>query len=204
MKKTCLIIGNGPSLREVPDLFLEKFHTFGTNRIYTRFVPNYYVCINPLVCSQFLPDIEQLQTKKYIRAEYAKDAGGTPLYSSPIPHFSRDPLKVIYEGYTVTYACMQLAFWMGYQTVLLVGLDHYYEYNGKPNEQQVLEGNDPNHFDPNYFKGVEWNLPDLEQSEKAYKMAKVVFETDGRQIINLTEGTHLDVFEKGSIGGWMF
>ena len=50
--KTCLIIGNGPSLANVPNEFLERFFTFGSNRVYLKFTPDVYACVNPLVTRQ--------------------------------------------------------------------------------------------------------------------------------------------------------
>jgi hypothetical protein len=92
---------------------------------------------------------------------------------------------------------MQLAYFIGYRTVLLIGVDHRFKVSGSPNQQVVSEGPDPNHFNPDYFgKGFTWNLPDLEQSEQSYRMAKSVFESDGRKIVNCTPGSALDVFEK--------
>jgi hypothetical protein len=92
---------------------------------------------------------------------------------------------------------------MGFSTVLLVGVDHRYEYQGMPNEEQLAVGPDPNHFDQNYFTGgVRWNLPDLEMSEASYQLAREAFERDGRRIVNLTPGTALDVFPKEKWRKW--
>lgn len=198
--QTCLIVGNGPSLREVPSKFLFKYDTFGSNRCYIRFMPDYYVCVNPLVISQNRADIEALDCLKFIRDGAC---GGYPLHGVGRKAFSFEPDKWIYEGYTVTFVALQLAYWMGYTTALLVGVDHRYRYDGKPNEKHLLLGGDPNHFDPNYFSGQEWNNPDLERSAQAYQLAKSAYETQGRRILNLTAGTALDVFEKGSIEEWM-
>ena len=30
--ETCLVVGNGPSLKKIPKDFLKKYPTFGTNR----------------------------------------------------------------------------------------------------------------------------------------------------------------------------
>ena len=41
------------------------------------------------------------------------------------------------------------------------------------NKTIVSEGDDPNHFMPNYFgKGVKWQLPDLDTPEVGYIMAR--------------------------------
>jgi len=205
--QTCIIIGNGPSLRKIPRAFLEKYPTFGTNKIFLLdgFTPTYYAAVNPLVIEQNEARITEIRNDGVFLAAHAgiEGEGVYPLYSAGIPTFSRNPDKWIYEGFTVTYVCMQLAYYMGFNVCLLVGVDHSYRYEGKPNQEVVASGPDPNHFHPDYFNdGVRWHNPDLKRSEQAYRMAKTVFEADGRRIINLTPGSKLDVFEKGAVKEW--
>lgn len=201
----CIIVGNGPSLKEVPDFFLEKYDTFGSNRIYLRFEPTFHVTVNPLVLEQCAKEIAKIECLRFVASSFEKEIPGSfPLISKALPHFSRRPWEGIYEGFTVTYVSLQLAFWMGYKSVLLIGVDHRYEYDGEPNQEVVSEGPDPNHFDPEYFgAGFRWHLPDLARSERAYHMAKTVYEADGRHILNLTKNTALDVFEKGDLEDWL-
>lgn len=204
--ETCIIIGNGPSLNDIPNEFLHAYPTFGTNRIYLRedFTPTYYASVNPLVIEQSIEEISLMDAVKFIRHTLAhKIPGAIPLKSAGFWTFSADPLQFVFEGYTVTYVCMQLAFWMGFSNVLLVGVDHYFETNGKPNEQQKMEGDDPNHFSADYFKGTEWNLPDLENSERAYSIAKRVYNKAGRQIYNCTTRSALDIFPREDWQSWM-
>lgn len=205
---TCIVIGNGPSLKDVPDSFLSRYDTFGTNRIYLRkgFCPSFYVAVNPLVIQQSTANIRSMESyAKFIANDYAGSIPGAyPLHSAALPYFSFNPWKQIYEGYTVTFVCLQLAYYLGYKRVLLVGVDHKYQYKGMPNQEVVSEGSDPNHFDPSYFgKGVAWNLPDLENSEKAYWLAKHAFAADGREIINLTTDTALSVFDRQPLGDYL-
>jgi hypothetical protein len=201
--ETGIVIGNGPSLRDIPLHFLKKYPTFGTNRIYLKggFLPNYYVCVNPLVAGQYLDDIKGMQGPiKFVADQYADQvAGALPLHSIGAPTFSYHPDLRIYEGFTVTYVCLQLAYWMGFSRILLVGVDHFYQYDGRPNEEKVMTGADPNHFSPEYFRGAKWNNPDLDRSESSYYMARTVFEANGRQIINCSTKTALDVFPRA---GW--
>jgi hypothetical protein len=207
--ETCLIIGNGPSLKDVPNSFLKKFPSFGSNRIYLKFTPTYYVAVNPLVIEQNMGDILHLKCDAAFVREGCfgslASSNGTwfyELHSMAAPMFSYNPSAYVYEGHTVTFVSMQLAFFMGFRTVLLVGVDHRYEYQGEPNEENVWFGEDPNHFDPSYFRGHAWHNPDLERSEAAYMMAREAFDRDGRQIINLTEGSALEVFEKQEFKTW--
>ena len=61
----------------------------------------------------------------------------------------------------------------------------------------MSDGPDPNHFSGDYFgKGFRWNLPDLETSEMAYRMAREYFEKAGRKIVDATIGGKLTVFPK--------
>jgi len=204
--ETCLIIGNGPSLKDIPLSFLNRYPSFGTNRIYLLdgFTPTYYASVNPLVIEQSLAEINDLDCTKFVRMDYGqKITGSYPLISAKVPMFSKDPLKCVYEGFTVTYVCMQLAFWMGFTTALLVGVDHRFTFEGKPNQEMISRGEDVNHFHKDYFgEGVIWNNPDLHRSEMAYRMAKLNFEKDGRTIINITPGSALDVYERGDWQKW--
>ena len=208
LNETGIVIGNGPSLKDIPVWYLEKYPSFGTNKIFLLdgFRPTYYVAVNPLVIEQV---VNQVKSDDYdamfVTEHYTKHllTDALPLRSSVMPSFSRNSEEWIYEGYTVTYVCLQLAYYMGFDTILLVGCDHSYEFEGSPNELKLAWGEDVNHFHPEYFSnGNKWHNPDLEQSERAYKMAKTVFEADDRQIVNLTTKTELNVFEKGDWREW--
>jgi hypothetical protein len=205
--ETGIVIGNGPSLSDVPLEFLGFYPSFGTNRIYLLdgFTPDYYVAVTDLVIQQFNDEIRKLECRKFIKEIYTRHLieDAYPLNSSVTPGFSREPDKWIYEGYTVTYVCLQLAFYMGFETILLVGVDHKFKFEGEPNEVVRSTGADVNHFHKDYFgRGIRWYNPDLYRSMQAYRMANLVFENAGRKIMNLTPGSALDVFEKGDIAEW--
>jgi hypothetical protein len=211
--ETCIVIGNGPSLNDVPMEFFEKYPTFGANRIYKKLAPTYFASVNPLVLDQFGMDaLRELhgKTKRFFLSDkwliekhnVSMQPFVTPLHSIG-PGFSKDPARGIYEGHTVTFVNLQLAYWMGFSTVLLVGVDHRYESEGEPNQEVVMAGPDPNHFDPDYFpEGTHWHNADLEKSEEAYRMAKEAYDADGRKIINLGPDSALEVFERGDISEW--
>ena len=92
---------------------------------------------------------------------------------------------------------MQLAYFMGFKQVILIGVDHSFTSKGTPNSTVVSTGDDPNHFNPSYFgKGFRWQLPDLETSELSYCMARDAYQKDGREILDATVGGKLTVFPK--------
>lgn len=80
---------------------------------------------------------------------------------------------------------------------IIIGLYHRYEYQGRPGEQRILDGPDPNHFCENYFgHGQKWDNPQLAESEFYYARAREAYEADGRRIIDATPGGSCSVFEK--------
>lgn len=204
----CFIIGNGPSLRITDLSKLNNEYTIGMNRIFLMFeelgwLPSYYLCVNDLVIEQSAADIQNLNMPRFVgwraRNYLQYEPGLHFLYTSYTgPGFTKDARNRIWEGGTVTYVALQLAYFLGFETVVLIGVDHnYVGQNGKPNETVVSQGADPNHFSPNYFgKGFRWQLPDLVRWEIAYQMAREAYEHDGRQVIDATVGGKLTVFQK--------
>jgi glycosyltransferase involved in cell wall biosynthesis len=165
------------------------------------FVPSYYLCINPLVIEQSMDEIYNIPTQRFLPANHIRFVERPQdiifFKSTEVRLFSTDIQQEVSEGYTVTYAALQFAYYMGFSQVILIGVDHSFQVDGWPNSEAVSEGNDPNHFDPNYFgRGVRWQLPDLQNSEKSYELAKRVFEADGRVILDGTVDGHLTVFPK--------
>jgi hypothetical protein len=200
------ILGNGPSINQTDLSLLKHEWTFATNRFYlkfdqTDFRPSYYAVVNEYVISQFIDDIARLPMPKFLTwnlRHIVPEQDDLLLYPQ-LRHsvFSPDPTRGISAGYTVTFICMQLAFFMGFKTVYLIGVDHYFETKGEANLLVTSKTDDPNHFHPSYFgAGVRWQLPDLEASEKSYRMAKAYYEAHDRTIYDATVGGHLQVFPK--------
>jgi hypothetical protein len=174
--------------------------TFGMNRIYLMFPElgfrtTYLSVVNDLVIEQTAADLAALDMPKFLswrsRKFFSPDLqpsfniqpANLPLLHLRLPRFSPDVRGRIWEGATVTYVTMQLAFHMGISEVYLIGVDHNYDTKGKPNTTITSDGDDPNHFHAGYFgKGFRWQLPDLETSEIAYRMARQAYENAGRRI----------------------
>lgn len=210
--KRAFIIGNGPSLKNTDMSRLKGEITFGMNRIYLMFPElgfrtTYLSVVNDLVIEQTAADLAALDMPKFLTWRSRKFFTNLQLSTSNLPtflystydspRFSRDVRGRIWEGATVTYVTMQLAFHMGISEVYLIGVDHNYDTKGKPNTTITSDGDDPNHFHAGYFgKGFRWQLPDLETSEIAYRMARQAYESAGRRIADATAGGKLTIFEK--------
>ncbi len=205
--KRCFVIGNGPSLRDTDMSKLRGEYTFGMNRIYLMFPElgfetNFFVSINDLVIEQCAQDIQKLKMPKFLAwhaRQWMQPADNLFMLHSTYtgPKFARDITKRIWEGATVTYVALQVAFYLGFSEAILIGVDHSFATKGKPNETIVSQGDDPNHFNPKYFgKGFRWQLPDLDTSEIGYAMARQAYEQDGRRVIDATVGGKLTIFPK--------
>jgi hypothetical protein len=217
----CFILGNGPSLNRHDLKLLANEQSFGVNGIFYKtremgYRPTFYVVEDSHVIDDNLEAIRAYDTpyqfflsmyRDKIPAKencYFLDAdlgfyrsnhpfGGTP-------RFSRDISECVFAGQSVTYINMQIAYYLGFTEIYLIGMDFTYQ---KP-ESLIVSGktwqsteDDPNHFHPDYFgKGKRWHDPQIEKVALNYENAKRVFERNGRRIMNATIGGQLEVFER--------
>jgi hypothetical protein len=206
------IIGNGPSLKQTDLTKLKNEFTFGMNRIYLLFPElgfntTYFCSINDLVIEQFSDDILALPIPKFLAwrsHRHFKDLQPstsnlpTFIYTTYTgPRFTPDVRGRVWEGATVTNLALQLAFHMGFEQVILIGVDHNFTSKGEANKIVVSQGDDPNHVSPNYFgKGIRWQLPDLDTSEIGYTFARDAYQKAGRKVLDATVGGKLSIFPK--------
>ncbi|HEY8951998.1 MAG TPA: hypothetical protein VIP78_05500 [Candidatus Dormibacteraeota bacterium] len=202
----CFIIGNGPSLIETDLSRLRGQNTFALNRGYLLFdrigeKTTFLVAVNRYVVEQFGADLFAAGSATFVswrsRRHVPRDADVVFVRRAPSLTFSDDLATGAWEGATVTYMAMQVAFHLGFREAVLIGVDHRFASVGPPNELVTSQGADPNHFDPNYFgAGIKWQLPDLEMSERAYRLARDRFAADGRSIVDATVRGNLTIFPK--------
>jgi len=181
--------------------------TFGLNRIYLMFeklgfATTHLVSINSLVIEQCVDEMLAQPCRKFLSWRNHRRIGPANdvvfLRSVGRPRFCADVhRRGVAEGNTVTYVAMQLAYYMGIEEVILIGVDHSFATTGPPHKTIIAQGDDADHFDPQYFtKGFRWQLPDLDSSEAFYRIARKAFERDGRRIVDATVGGKLEVFPK--------
>jgi hypothetical protein len=205
--KRCYIIGNGPSINKIDLKKLKGEYTFALNRGYLLFPKlgfdaSFLVCINPLVIKQFSDEMQNNRCLRFLNQSHAdhfdrKDSNNIFINSCVTPGFSESPQEKMWEGATVTYIALQLAYYFGFKEVVLIGVDHNFKTKGKAHQEVAAEKTDVNHFDPNYFSsGIKWNLPDLKTSEVAYRLAKEHFESSNRVIYDATYNGKLKIFPK--------
>ena len=118
-------------------------------------------------------------------------------YFGQRPLFSENCHEVVFIGGTVTYYCLQMAAYMGFTEIYLLGVDCDFSgwteggiaYNPSIEEENTKFG----------YKQLESKdeIVDLESEQtEAYKSAKVYADSKGIKIFNATRGGKLGVFER--------
>lgn len=206
--KRCFILANGPSLNKIDFDLLKGEYTIGMNRIYLMeeqngFHPTYLSCID--VKSQILQFHDELDALAYpcffnynLRRKFSLKENQYFIKGGFSPKFRGDLSRAPHgNGKSVTYAAMHLAYMMGFQEVYLIGKDHSYNTTEKAGVGITSDGKEDNHFIKGYYKpGQNWDAPDYQTEEFAYRQAREAFEKDGRIIKDATIGGKLEVFEK--------
>ncbi|NNV54904.1 6-hydroxymethylpterin diphosphokinase MptE-like protein [Limnovirga soli] len=213
----CFLIGNGPSLNLLDLTKLKSEYTFGVNAIYLnyekmQFHPTYYVVEDYLVAEDRCKEINAYKAPvhkfygTYLDYVLQKDEKSIFLnvlmnYSEPFePFFSQNPVRSLGVGGSVTFICLQLAFYMGFKEVYMIGFDHNYKVpEADIDDKKVIlsKEDDVNHFAPGYFgKGYRWHDPRVDRMTQGFSAARLAFEKDGRAVYNATAGGHLETFER--------
>lgn len=211
--QTVFVVGNGPSLNKTPLEDFQSYPSIGMNKIDLIFSrsawrPSVIVVENNLVVKQHaaallstgIPSFISWKARHFI--PWSLRSAFNYYLSSRDNAFSLEPHEGIGTSGTVTYAALQLAYYFGAKTVILLGIDHNFVNveQSKALDYELRKGEDLNHFDPNYFRENSfWGIPDLAASEQGYRLAKVAFEADGREILDATVEGKLSVFRKISL-----
>jgi hypothetical protein len=205
--KKCFIIANGPSLKKVDFSLLKDEITIGMNRIYlleetTGFMPNYLVCEDgEIQIKQFYRDFNEIAIPSFFNWDYRKYLKKNDnqffIRQSFNPKFGKEITKTIGNGKSVTYACIQIAYYMGFSEVYLVGKDHSYKTTQHVGARITSDGSETNHFIKGYYeKGQKWLAPDYKGEELAYSIAREIFEKEKIVIKDATINGKLTIFEK--------
>lgn len=193
----------------------------------TEWRPSYYVVEDDHMIWQHHEDISQLRGfMKFVSNNWTLDPGlgvtesekervkqmlrrdrevvlypRVMLEDPGFPGFSSDASRVLYCGYMVTYISLQLAYFMGFTNVYLIGVDFKYAECDQGSNTFAHAAHHPqDHFTPDYFyPGEKRYAPQLARAERALVCAKGSYEAQGRKIWNVTRGGNLEVFDRVSL-----
>ena len=117
------------------------------------FTPSYYVCVTERVVEQCAREIEVLNMPKFLGwhcrdlVDFTDDMSFLWTRGGLRSWVFSELTEGCWEGSAVTFVAIQLAYYMGFSEVVLIGVDHAYNFSGKPHAAVVSDGADPNHFD---------------------------------------------------------
>lgn len=212
----CFIIGNGPSLTAEDLDMLKDEYTFASNRIFNIFSktdwrPTYYAIfdgkaaaapgvidsINALPCEMKFVRREGYHIYKGIKEPvcFVHTKASRKYLDSPV--FSDNPADCVYTIAIVTYTLFQLAAYMGFKEIYLLGMDNRYAFTVN-RDGSITENKDVlSHFDGDTDDAKKTAAP-IWESDIAYGCAKDYFEKHGIKVYNATRGGYLEAFERKS------
>lgn len=219
--KTIVIMGNGPSLKNVNFQSLSTFDTFGMNLAYRHWEkinwwPTYHACFDYVVTDNHTKEFKKLieRPDSDIRMHFLL----RPVSSNPklkvmkfkddkTGSFSMNLDNFGYGGNTGVNCC-QIAACLGYQKIILIGIDCDYV--------QVVDGaklvgsrlitesaptTNPNYFMDDYNRpGDVYNVPNAEIHHRpAWKSFAEFAKQHSIDVINCSQTSTLKCFRKGDL-----
>ena len=206
--KRCFIVATGPSLKinDLDKLAKNNEICISMNRIWYAFDktvwrPEYYVVGD----YRFLMEDEELLEELPVQHIFVADTY-EPYWvnehkesilkfhfhyeylPSRMPKFSVDFSRKSYHGCSATYTCIQLAVYMGFSDIYLLGVDA--TRLGKYHDNS-------SHFCKEYISRSTTNLMTFDDEPRlAYKAAKEYADLHGIHIYNATRGGELETFQR--------
>jgi len=212
--RRCFFLGNGPSLNKLDLSLLEGEQVWAANRAYLLFEgvswrPAFYVIKDPNVIENSIDAIRNLMRSLpntvFFYPDWFRSAGSitdsanvcwyreVDRVDTNYPEFSVNADEGIVRSSTVAIVAMQLAIWMGFEPVILIGCDMTYQASSQS------EHADPDHFDPRYLDGGRsWQVPDVAGMLAHMAAAKRACDAYGVTILNATAGGRLEAFPRVS------
>ncbi len=204
----CFIVATGPSLKmeDLDRLKKQGEYTISVNKIFLAFDktdwrPDYYVVCDTNCIQDCADEIRQMQVPvKFVSdlyPEFFEKNIPDNIYEyhfhlsfsrEVLPDFCDDLVYGVYGCGTVTYDAIQIAVYLGFKKIYLLGVDFSFSKDYKDKA---------NHFVENYYNEKSKTTVVTENEQlKAYQKAKQYAEAHGIKIYNATRGGKLEVFER--------
>lgn len=200
--KRCFIVATGPSLTNEDLEMLKGEYTFGMNSIVMAYDqlnwrPTYYGIQDYSVYEKienyidfnehqanFVSGFLQNKIKQENVTLFPLTLMGHPTQRNDNYHtkFTDDCYLKVYDGFSITYSLLQIAVYMGFTEIYLLGADSTYKSEKK------------------HFRDYESSDPTrstiTERLFMAYGVARKYCEKNGVKVYNATRGGVLEVFER--------
>ena len=207
----CFVVGNGPSINAEMLDSIYGYKSFAMNGISSIFGstiwrPSYMVSVTTAITEPVFREIIYAGVDHALIESYIYDPIGVPSKYKPVllnpkygdihpnrialNHWSDKPLEWIGKCGTTSFAVLQLAVWLGYTHIVLLGMDMNYSK--------------PSNTDPNHYEGyplstvVSACIIDYDELNlghyRAHITVKKICDYKGIVIVNATPGASNDPY----------
>lgn len=213
----CFVVGNGPSLTaaDLDRIADSEIPSFGMNRVFnifpmTKWRPTYYASEDILILRDTVNEVAAIPSKEkfipinlhwyeeinidnvnYFWMDYVPDMKETFDLSLDAAHSIRC------RG-TVTTTCIQLAIYMGFSEIYLIGTDHNYSKVIDENGNVVEDKSVKDYFVDNYDEDIKDQVVhDMRAPTRAFcDVEQLSRKLKTFRVYNATRGGKLEVFER--------
>ena len=213
----CFLVGNGPSLRAED---LTKLHehgeiTFAFNRVYnifdqTPWRPTFYISQDEKMLSGCADVVNGMDMGvKFVPIQlnwwHGIDIHGAQYFNivdqgveDPANfRFSDDIVHGVFNSSTGMYTAAQMAAYMGFAEIYLIGVDHHFRISQNNKGEIVVDNSVKDYFSEKYNADKEkLYIPNTEKSTLTYVAMKNHCDSRGIRVYNATRGGKLEVFER--------
>lgn len=214
----CFIIGNGPSLKREDLELLKNEKTFACNRIYdmypyTSWRPTFYMTVDSSILQKMGQEKKKnlgaeylFFTNKKVVKKYKEDNahqiflyGQSPVFRERmvVNQISEDVSRYFSRTQSVTISALELAFYMGFGQIYLLGLDHNFgveiDMKGRKKRNPDVSAHFAESKDKNIYPS------NKEALTKCYETCNEYALNHGIRIVNVTRGGKLEVFERDEL-----
>ena len=219
----CFVLGNGPSLKAEDLEWIKDEYSFAANRVYlifdkTDWRPSFWICQDRQLIRSLTDFYQSYDGDIFLGYQALHDFGiNVPKANYYLCNarqvirrktqldFSAEADKYIIDGASVTYSAIQMAVYMGFSEIYLLGMDHQFSHTLDKNRRIVAHKDVKiDYFDNRYKdafkkfeeKGKTYAAPDSEMITYAFEAAKRYCDDHGVEIFNATRGGKLEVFTR--------
>lgn len=221
--KTLILMGNGPSLKDVDFSLLEGYDTFGLNSAYRAYPrlnwwPTYHGCFDYRVTDNHEQNfVDLIESGKVKRHFYIKNISDNPRFThinlltygtTNKTNNKEEDFKQFHDnGNSGANAC-SVGICLGYKRIILLGVDcNYVEFvdgskrDGVGLKMEKTPDKNPNYwFDDYQQKGDEYNIPRGTDFHKpTWNMLAYRAAHEGIEMINCSPITTLRCFKRMSL-----
>lgn len=214
--ESCFVIGNGPSLKadDLQMLHNKGVLSFGTNRVFkifknTDWRPDFYVSEDVIIIKGIQKEISEVKSKaKYIpiNLHWYEDVSidgadyfylNSGINDNDVFNLSNNIPNHITCRSTVSLTCLQLAIYMGFSKIYLLGVDHNFAKMVDKNGIVVEDKSIKDHFCDSYDNDIIHQSFAVDNATEAYIDVERLSRKMGTfKVYNATRGGKLEVFQR--------